>query len=139
MRPLYLIALGAGGFAAAAFWLQQSAVSEVPAAGLFLTWLACLGAAVGAAGRDHAGALKWSAGQWTWDSRGILRGGDLTVLVDLQQVVVVVARCDDGRAFGFCLHRNTDPVLWPALRRALVSTSGHHANPVDSANAGAPP
>ena len=139
MRPLYLSALAGGSLAAAAFWLQQPAAFGVPAGGILLSCLACLGVTVWASRRDHAGVLKWSAGKWAWDSGGRAHSGELTVLADLQRVVVVVVRCDDGREFWFCLHRRADPALWPALRRALASASGHLPKPADRANAGTPP
>lgn len=139
MRPLYLSALAGGSFAAAAFCLQQAAAFDAPTASVLLSWLACLGVTIWASRRDHAGTLQWSAGKWMWECGGRVHCGELTMLADLQWVVVVVVRCDDGRVFWFCLHRRDDPSLWPTLRRALVSTSGHRTKSADGVNAAAPP
>ena len=93
---------------------------------------------VWASRRDHSGSLKWSEGKWTWSSQTYACSGTLTVLVDVQQVLVVIMKVDDGGVLWFWLRRVADPSAWPALRRAMVSTSGRHALPADRATDGAP-
>ena len=138
LRPLYLVALAAGGWAALAFWWQQPDALAARPMWLFVIWLACLVATVWAARRDHSGTLRWNAGKWTWTSQSCARSGTLTMLVDVQQVLVVILRSDEGGARWFWLHCGADPSAWPALRRALVSTSGRRPLPNDRAQDGAP-
>lgn len=137
LRLLYLTALAAGGVVVVTFWWHQSDAQAVPAMGLLVTWLACLVATVWASRRDCSGALKWGAGKWTWSSRAGASNGTLTVLVDVQRAVVVVFRPDGGPALWFWLHRAAEPSVWPALRRALVSTSGRRPLPADRTKDGA--
>lgn len=138
LRPLYLFALAAGGLAALTFCLQQPDALTAPTMWLSMTWLVSLAATVWASRRDHSGSLKWSEGKWTWSSQTYACSGTLTVLVDVQQVLVVIMKVDDGGVLWFWLRRVADPSAWPALRRAMVSTSGRHALPADRATDGAP-
>lgn len=137
LRPLCLFALAAGGLVVLAFWWQQSVPSAVPAIWLFMTWLAGLVATVRASRQDDSGALTWSGAKWTWSSRAGASNGTLTVLVDVQATVVVIFRSDDDRVLWFWLRRSVDPSVWPALRRALVSTSGRGVLPADRTKDGA--
>lgn len=135
MRPLYLSALAAGAVAVTAYWLAQpSAIGVQSGVALVAAWFASLGATSWAVRQGQPGTLKCVAGDWTWDSRGLVTRGSMTVMVDLQRILVVTFTADDGRRFWHCLHRRVDPLAWLALRRAMVSTSGRRARSAGRAN-----
>lgn len=134
MRPLYLSALAAGAVAVTAYWLTQPSAVGVRSGVALGAWFASLGATFCAARQDQPGTLKCVAGDWTWDSRGLATRGSMTVMVDLQRILVVTFTADDGRRFWHCLHRRVDPLAWLALRRAMVSTSGRRARSAGRAN-----
>lgn len=124
MRLLYLCALTAGAVTVTAYWLAQSSPLGVQSGVALVAWFASLGATLWAARQDQAGTLKCVAGVWTLDSRGLAISGGVTVLIDLQQLLIVTFTAHDGRKFWYCLHQRSEPAAWAALRRAVVSTSG---------------
>ena len=131
LRPLYFFALVAGGVVVLAFWWQQSDPNAVSPKWLFLTWLAGAVVTVWAFRQDEPGTLTWSGDKWTWNSRAGSSNGSVTLLVDLQSAMVVIFRSDGDRVLWFGLRGAMEPSGWPALRRALVSTSGRLGSPAD--------
>ena len=126
MRWLYLCALTAGGVAAAAYGSTQPDPFGVRSAVALGAWLVSLGATGWAARHDQAGLLKYVAGEWTWYSRGLAIRGSVTVMVDLQRMLVVIFTGQDDQRLWLSLHRRSEPAAWAALRRATASTAVHN-------------
>jgi toxin CptA len=78
-------------------------------------------------GRNAAniGQLAWDGSCWRWESikdQTVSGELELSVLADLQQIMVVMLDSGDGRRFWFCAERSAFPERWLDFRRAAYGS-----------------
>jgi ammonia channel protein AmtB len=66
------------------------------------------------------GLLQWDGEAWSW--AGELLVGRVTVVLDLQRLMLIRVKPIDGAPRSLWLESPTSPIAWSALRRALVDT-----------------
>jgi phage shock protein PspC (stress-responsive transcriptional regulator) len=71
-----------------------------------------------------SGELRWDGELWCWTSAGVSRFGVLAIHLDLQSLMVLSLRTDDGFRVWLWPERRNDPARWSDLRRAVFSRSG---------------
>jgi len=75
---------------------------------------------------DDTGNLIWDGNCWRWESINASTVSNelkLTVVADLQQLLVVVLREHAGERFWLCAERRAFPERWLEFRRAVHSAS----------------
>jgi hypothetical protein len=71
------------------------------------------------------GLLSWDGEQWQWSGApdGPLRS--MSCALDLQKVMLLQVTCDQGKRHWLWLEAFDKPILWTALRRAIVVSTAH--------------
>jgi len=103
-----------------------------PASLLLLALLPISGVTAWSGLRHSAvGHLRWDGAQWHWAGRHEYHVTDVTCLLDLQQVLLLRLRCEDGPGMWLWLESNRMDAAWLAMRRAVVAgapASGSNAD-----------
>lgn len=70
------------------------------------------------------GQLVWDGSCWRWEStEGLtVNAPAMSVVADLQRVLVVILDNGAGRRFWFCAERSAFPGRWLDFRRAVYNT-----------------
>lgn len=70
------------------------------------------------------GQLFWDGTYWRWESTEgqTVIAPAMSVVADLQRVLVVVLDNGAGRRFWFCAERSAFPMRWLDFRRAVYNT-----------------
>lgn len=71
--------------------------------------------------RAATGLLQWDGARWTWSGFDDAPVRALRISLDLQHVIGLYLRADDGRSVWLFPERGTDSLRWLALRRALYA------------------
>ncbi len=72
----------------------------------------------------RAGVLVWDTNSWWWEHGSERTSGLVTSELDLQSLLLLRFVSDAGMHHWFWLERGTNPVRWPALRRAVFAPRG---------------
>ena len=75
---------------------------------------------------EAAGDLIWNGNCWHWESITALTMSDelkLSVVADLQRLLIVVLDEHSGNRFWLCAERSAFPERWMDFRRAVSSAS----------------
>ena len=71
--------------------------------------------------RTPDGKLHWDGQAWSWTSGATLVAGMVGIHLDLQFCMVLSLGTGDGTRVWLWPERNSDPMHWNALRRAVFS------------------
>lgn len=87
-------------------------------------WLLCAVSAWCSLQRQPKGYLHWNGQAWTWQSQSFLRSlsGAPVVALDLQWLLLLHWRDDQGRSVRFVLQSDWGPQAWGDMRRAVYSS-----------------
>lgn len=123
-----LMVAGSAGLAATVSWALQR---QAPGLGSMIPALACLALVAWAAldwFRTTTGMLSWEGGHWRWSGHRT-GAGQIRVCLDLQGLLLLQWRADDGSSAWLWLERRQRPALWSDLRRAVYSRANSDALP----------
>jgi len=68
------------------------------------------------------GQLRWDGEQWLWSGVQDRMVRSMACVLDLQSVLVLHIRCDQGKGHWLWLEAGDKPLHWKALRRAMVAS-----------------
>ena len=67
------------------------------------------------------GRLAWGGESWVWTSFNVSITGSIAVHFDVQSLLIVRLKDEEGRSIWLWVERASDPACWPALRRAVYA------------------
>ena len=68
------------------------------------------------------GQLRWDGRQWHWSGAPDRMVLSMDCVLDLQSVVLLHIRCNQGKSHWLWLEAGDKPKHWKALRRAIVAS-----------------
>jgi hypothetical protein len=68
------------------------------------------------------GQIRWDGEQWHWSGAQDRMVRSMACVLDLQSVVLLHIRCDQGKSHWLWLESGDKPKHWKALRRAIVAS-----------------
>jgi len=116
-----LAAVLLAGASSLAVWIMQSdqaGVRHLAALGL---WLVTASVAIWAWLRSPAGQLTWDTKTWLWTSGEQARQVNVSAVLDSQSVLLLHLRTPENSLLWIWPERQTAPVRWLALRRAVFA------------------
>lgn len=109
-----------GGAACAAWGWQSDRLSLAHGLALLLWLLAAVVVAIEWR-RPLVGVLRWDGEQWNWESAGRSERGSVHARLDWQRGLLLEFMAVQGRQRWLWPERQTAPLYWDALRRALYA------------------
>ena len=118
------------------YFLLVFAVTGVMVGGLWIHAVPTLGSAhslyfavligvvalAGHAWREtEAGELAWGGESWVWTTAHHATTGSMAVHLDVQSLMVLTLKDDQGRSVWLWAERASNPIDWRALRRAIYA------------------
>src|SRR5690606_33905339 len=125
-------ALAALGLACAGAWALQAGAFGWRQALALVAVAACAGFAFRRWLRSPRGALHWDGAAWWWEQGALAEAGRPEPALDLQSVLLLRWRADEGGLRWLWLERKSDVSHWDAPRRAVYS---HASAPITAAPA----
>jgi len=96
-------------------------ISAEMAALAFLCLSCLLGFAIFEWLRSELGMLRWDGQHWLWTGFGDASVAHLEPILDLQSVVLVRVRSDQGKTEWLWLEAKPDALQWRSIRRAVYA------------------
>ena len=69
----------------------------------------------------ETGQLAWGGESWVWTTSHHATTGSMAVHLDVQSLMVLTLRNDQGQSVWLWVERASDPTGWRALRRAIYA------------------
>ena len=69
----------------------------------------------------ETGQLAWGGESWVWTTAHRAATGLIVVHLDVQSLMVLTLRDDQGQSVWLWVERASDPIGWRALRRAIYA------------------
>lgn len=117
----FLLALGLTGLLTGGMWTHASGTLGRSQFLFFAVLAMVLSLAVHAWRQSDTGLLAWGGESWIWTTGQQSTGGSMSVHLDLQLLMVLTLRDDQGRSVWLWVERSSDPIAWCALRRAIYA------------------
>jgi hypothetical protein len=73
-------------------------------------------------GHISKGQLRWDGEHWHWSGEQDRMVRSMACVMDLQSMVLLYIRCDQGKSHWLWLEAGRKPHHWKALRRAIVAS-----------------
>lgn len=117
----FLLALGVTGLLMGGLWTHAAGTLGRFQLLFFAVLAIVLSLAVHAWRQTDTGLLAWGGESWIWTTGQQSTGGSMTVHLDLQSLMVLTLRDDQGQSVWLWVERASDPLGWGALRRAVYA------------------
>jgi hypothetical protein len=88
---------------------------------LFLALLGCSAVAMLGLLGSATGQLRWDGEQWHWSGQYDAAVTDIRCILDLQRVLLLHIRCEQGARHWLWLESGAMDAGWLAVRRAVVA------------------
>ena len=69
----------------------------------------------------ETGQLAWGGESWVWTTAHHATTGSMAVHLDVQSLMVLTLKDDQGRSVWLWVERASNPIDWRALRRAIYA------------------
>lgn len=117
---LFAVVLAAGASSLAVWIMQSDQVGWRHLAALAL-WLVTASGVIRAWFRTPSGLLTWDTKTWLWTSGDEAQQVNVSAVLDSQSVLLLHLRLPGHRPLWIWPERQTAPVRWLALRRAVFA------------------
>lgn len=121
MRTTLLLLPWLLGGAVCAAWGWQSDRLNLGHGLALLLWLLAAVAVAIEWRRPRVGVLRWDGEQWNWESAGRSERGSVHARLDWQRGLLLEFMAVRGQRRWLWPERQTAPLYWEALRRALYA------------------
>ncbi|WP_210547162.1 hypothetical protein [Rhodoferax sp. PAMC 29310] len=120
----FLLTCSLAGFLVGGMWASATGAFLGPQIFFFIVLSAVLSLAGLAWHQTEAGHLVWGGESWTWTVDRQSTAGAVAVHFDSQMLMVMTLQPEKGGPVWLWAERNSDPVRWRALRRAVYADHG---------------